>query len=49
MNAKFGKIVYRVDPEDGKVLGYFNYYPWDHYEYGIMTGLAFEFPDGTGN
>ncbi len=37
-------VVYRVSPDNGAVLGYFAYdfapSPW---------GLAFEFPDGTGN
>ena len=44
VDDEFNNVVYRVDPENGKVLGYLNY----DFE-GYKWGLAFEFPDGTGN
>ncbi|UCE26147.1 MAG: hypothetical protein JSW52_07210 [Candidatus Coatesbacteria bacterium] len=46
VNDEETRYAYRVSPDDGDVLGSY-YYPFDSGQFPY--GLAFEFPDGTGN
>ncbi len=46
VNDEENRYAYRVSPKDGDVLGSY-YYPFDSGQFPY--GLAFEFPDGTGN
>ncbi|UCE26467.1 MAG: hypothetical protein JSW52_08945 [Candidatus Coatesbacteria bacterium] len=46
VNDEDNRYAYRVSPDDGDVLGSY-YYPFDSGQFPY--GLAFEFPDGTGN